>query len=139
MGPEVALIGTLVSGVVGFVGQMQQASAQQDAAKYQAAVARNNQIVAQQNAGYAAQAGAVEAQARDRRNAAVAGSILAGQGASGIDVASNAGTAGTIGGFSSLLGGANSFADKWMKYQNVGITPFSGANNLGDWSPRGAV
>jgi hypothetical protein len=87
MGPEVALIGTLVSGVVGFVGQMQQASAQQDAAKYQAAVARNNQIVAQQNAGYAAQAGAVEAQARDRRNAAVAGSILAGQGASGIDVA----------------------------------------------------
>jgi hypothetical protein len=59
MGPEVALIGTLVSGVVGFVGQMQQASAQQDAAKYQAAVARNNQIIAQQNAGYAAQAGAV--------------------------------------------------------------------------------
>jgi hypothetical protein len=189
MGPEVALIGTLVSGVVGFVGQMQQASAQQDAARYQAAVARNNQIIAQQNAGYAAQAGAVEAQARDRRNAAVAGSILAGQGASGIDVAStsskevrdsqeqlgrldtqtimarallqsrsytqeaanqgaeadlatqrasNAGTAGTIGGFGSLLGGANAFADKWMKYQNVGITPFSSANNLGDWSPRGA-
>jgi hypothetical protein len=189
MGPEVALIGTLVSGVVGFVGQMQQASAQQDAAKYQAAVARNNQIVAQQNAGYAAQAGAVAAQARDRKNASIAGSILAGQGASGIDVestsskelrdsqeqlgrldtqtimarallqsrsytqeaanqgaeadlatqrASNAGTAGTIGAFGSLLGGANSFADKWMKYQNVGITPFKSTDELGDWSPRGA-
>jgi hypothetical protein len=52
--------------------------------------------------------------------------------------ASNAGTAGTIGGFGSLLGGANAFADKWMKYQNVGITPFKSSDNLGDWSPRGA-
>lgn len=88
MGPEVALIGSLVSGVVGFVGQMQQASAQADAAKYQQAVARNNQIIAQQNASYASQAGAVQAQAQDRRNAAIEGGILAGQGASGIDTES---------------------------------------------------
>jgi hypothetical protein len=87
-GAELGLIGSLVSGVVGFVGQMQQASAQADAAKYQAAVARNNQIIAQQNASYATQAGAVESQARDRRNAAVAGSILAAQGASGVDIES---------------------------------------------------
>jgi hypothetical protein len=184
-GPEIALAATVVSGVVGAVGAIQQASAQQDAAKYQAAVARNNQITANQNAQYAAQAGAVEAQARDRRNAAIQGSLLAGQGASGIDIdstsskevrdsqeqlgrldtqtimarallqsrsytadaanqgaeaelqtqrASNAGTAGTIGAFSSLLGGATSFADKWQKYQNVGIAPFS--SSLGDWSPR---
>jgi hypothetical protein len=176
MGPEVALIATVASAVVSGVGAIQQGNAQADAAKYQAAVARNNQIIAQQNAGYAAQAGAVAAQARDRKNAAVAGSLLAGQGASGIDVestsskevrdsqeqlgrldtqtimarallqsrsytqeaanqgaesdlatqrASNASTAGTIGAFSSLLGGASGFADKWMKYQNVGITPFS--------------
>jgi hypothetical protein len=179
----------LASAVTGFVGQMQQASAQQDAAKYQAAVARNNQIIAQQNAGYAAQAGAVQAQARDRKNASIAGSLLAGQGASGIDVESTSSKEvrdsqeqlgrldtqtimarallqsrsiprrqptkgpkriwqhsaramparlGPLAGLAPCLGGANSFADKWMKYQNVGITPFSSANNLGDWSPRGA-
>src|SRR3954462_5215977 len=87
-GAELGLIGSLVSGVVGFVGQMQQASAQQDAAKYQAAVARNNQIIAQQNASYASAAGAAQAQAQDRKNAAIAGSILAAQGAGGIDVES---------------------------------------------------
>jgi hypothetical protein len=85
------------------VGAITQASAQQDAAKYQAAVARNNQITASQNAQYAAQAGAVEAQARDRRNASIAGSILAGQGASGIDINST-----NIQGGSGLTGAAGS-------------------------------
>jgi hypothetical protein len=32
-----------------------------------------------------------------------------------------AATAGTVGGFSSLLGGATSFADKWMKFQSEGV------------------
>ncbi len=85
-GAEIGLIGSLISGVVGFVGQMAQGQQQADAAKYQAAVARNNQIIAQQNASQAAQAGAIQAQSRDFRNRAVLGAIEAGQGAGGIDI-----------------------------------------------------
>src|SRR5205085_614920 len=38
--------------------------------------------------------------------------------------ARNAQTAGAISGFGSLLGGATSFADKWLKYQTVGVSGF---------------
>lgn len=83
-----SLVGSAVSGVTGFIGSMQQASAQADAARYQAAVSRNNQIIAQQNATRSAQAGAVQAQNRDLRTRQVLGQITAAQGASGIDVGS---------------------------------------------------
>lgn len=81
-----SLIGTAVSAVTGFVGSMQQASATKDAAEYQAAVARNNQIIAQQNAERSAQAGRVQTQNQDLRTRAVIGQIDAAQGASGIDI-----------------------------------------------------
>jgi hypothetical protein len=83
-----SIIGSVVSGVTGFVGSMQQASAQKEAAEYSSAVARNNQIIAQQNAERSAQAGRVQAQSRDLRTRAVVGQIEASQGASGIDLGS---------------------------------------------------
>jgi hypothetical protein len=168
----VSLVGSVVSGITGAVGAIQTAGAQADAARYQAAVNRNNQIIAQQNATRSAQAGAVQAQNRDLRTRQVVGQITAAQGASGIDIdstsskevrdsasqlgrfdaqtvydnamltsraesaqatnfgeqakldtmrASNAESAGLLGGFGSILGGATSFADKWLKFQTTGV------------------
>jgi hypothetical protein len=39
--------------------------------------------------------------------------------------AQNAQTAGTISGISSILGGASSFADKWMRFQTTGVPGFA--------------
>lgn len=86
---SLSLIGTAVSGVFGVVQSFTQASAQADAAKYQQAVARNNQIIAQQNAEVAARAGGIQAEQRDMRTRAVVGAQEAGQGASGIDLESD--------------------------------------------------
>lgn len=56
-----------------------------NAAKYQAAVARNNSTIAKQNANYAIQAGQVEAERSSLKGAANLANIKAGQAASGID------------------------------------------------------
>lgn len=77
---------TLIGGVFSFIGGQQQAAAQKDAANFQAQVARNNQIIAQQNATYARQAGAVEAQTQGIKTASVVGAEEAAQGSSGIDL-----------------------------------------------------
>lgn len=84
MGPELALISTVVGGAFSLFGQMQQGQAAAEQARYQAAVARNNQIIAEQNARYAATAGEAKAQASDFKNRAFLGAIEAAQGASGI-------------------------------------------------------
>ena len=55
------------------------------AAKYQAQVAKNNAIIANQNANYAIQAGQVEAERSSLRGASNLANIKAGQAASGID------------------------------------------------------
>jgi aspartate/glutamate racemase len=39
--------------------------------------------------------------------------------------AQNAQTAGTISGISSIIGGASSFADKWMRFQTTGVPGFA--------------
>ncbi len=79
---------TIGSSLLGAFGQIQQGQASAGAAKYQAAVARNNQIIAEQNARYSVAAGETQAQAQDFRNRALAGAVEAAQGASGIDVGS---------------------------------------------------
>jgi hypothetical protein len=79
------LAGSAISGVTGFIGAQQSAGASAAASSYQAQVARNNQIIAENNAQYAAQSGAVRGQTQDFKNAAVEGRIAAEQGASGID------------------------------------------------------
>lgn len=174
---SLSLIGTAIGGLTSFVGQMSQSSAAASQANYQAQVARNNQIIADQNSRYAAAAGEARAQSQSFKNRSIAGDIEAGQGASGIDLgsptledvrssaaqvgrldtatimqdaqlqsrgyaqqganygaqadvyglqASQARTAGMIGGFSSLLSSASSFSDKWMRFSDKGITPFGG-------------
>lgn len=163
---------TIIGGVMSFVGGQQQAAAQKDAANFQAQVARNNQIIAQQNADYARQAGAADTVTQGIKTAQVVGAEEAAQGSSGIDLttgsprevrrsttelgqldaatimhnaelrargaevqasnfgseaqlasmrASNASSAGTFSGFSSLLSAGSQFSDKWMKFKNEGV------------------
>lgn len=77
---------TAISTVVGAVGAISQGQAQKQQAEYQAAVARNNQIIAEQNKQYATQAGEAQAQAQGFKNRATLGAITAGQAASGIQL-----------------------------------------------------
>lgn len=166
-----SLAGSVISGGVGFLGAMQQGEAAEQASQYQAQVARNNEITANNNAIYASQVGAVRAQTQDLKNRAVLGQLEAQQSASGLDLGSessgevrrgarnlarldtetiynnallqvraaqqqgvnfeaqaglnelegsNARSAALMKGFGSLLGGATSFSDKWLRYQNPG-------------------
>lgn len=176
MGPEVALIATAASGVFGAVGAIQQGQAQAAQAQYLQQVARNNQIISEQNARYQATAAATKAQAEDLKNRDVLGAIAAAQGASGIAFdsptqtqiresqeqigrltsrtiydegllnarasqqqgagygaeaqlagmrASSASSAGTMSAFTSLLSGASSFSDKWMKFKTTGVPRYA--------------
>lgn len=75
---------TAISTVVGVVGAISQASAQSKQAEYQAAVARNNQTIAEQNKQYATAAGESQAQVQGFKNRAALGAIDAAQAASGI-------------------------------------------------------
>lgn len=171
--PAFALAAAAGSAVIGAYGSIQAGNAAATAANYQAGVARNNRVIAQQNAEYSAAAGMGQSQRADAKTRAVGGAIEAAQGASGIDTgvgspaevresareigrldaetimanamqqsraygaqATNFGaqaqldkmqgaqarTAGYIGAASSLVGGSSSFSDKWLRYQNVGVT-----------------
>jgi hypothetical protein len=88
MGPEVMLGMQAVSAVSGAVGGMREGAAAAKQASYQAQVARNNQIIAQQNADYSSQVGETQAQAQDLKSRASLGSIEAAQSASGLSLAS---------------------------------------------------
>jgi hypothetical protein len=57
-----------------------------NAANYQAAVAKNNQVIALQNAEYATEAGEAQANIVGLKGAETSGKVKAGQAASGIDV-----------------------------------------------------
>lgn len=170
-----SLAGSVISGGMGFLGAMQQGEAASQSAKYQAQVARNNEIIATNNAQYAAESGAARAQAQDFKNRAALGELESQQAASGLDLESgsnadvrrgarnvarldtetlynnallqvrgaqaqgvgfkaqagldelegrNAQSAAMTRGFGSLLGGASSFSDKWLRYQNTGVPGF---------------
>lgn len=81
-----SLAGSAGQAIFGAVGASQSAEASAKATQYQAQVARNNQIIAQNNAQYAVSAGDAAAQRADMKTRAVAGAIEAAQGASGIDL-----------------------------------------------------
>ena len=68
--------------------------AQGNASSYQAAVARNNAVIANQNADYADQAGMAQADATARKGAAMGGKIKTAQAANNIDV--NTGSAARV-------------------------------------------
>src|ERR1700716_266173 len=64
---------------IGAIGAMQSSSAQSANAQYQAQVARNNQIVAEQNAQLAIQTGEAKATTRSLQGAAALGRVKAAQ------------------------------------------------------------
>lgn len=83
-----SLIGTGVSAVTGAIGAMSNAAAQRKQAEYQAQVARNNQLIAEQQGRAATEAGEARAQAQGFKERSIGGMIEAGQGASGLDLGS---------------------------------------------------
>jgi hypothetical protein len=165
----VSMATSLGGSIMGGIGQQGQLSASADQARYQAQVAENNRTIADQNARYARQAGAGNAQAQDFQTRAQLGTATAAQGAAGVDVGSGspvevrssiqqlgrlktlqeiqqaetqaygyqtqatsfgaqaglsraqAASAEAAKGpalFGTILGGASSVADKWMRFQN---------------------
>jgi len=176
MGANASIIFTVLSAATSAIGAMQKGSADQQAAQYQAAVARNNQIIANQNAQYAIEKGRAAEEVKRERTAQMISSQRMRAGAAGLtldsgsplriqeDVAQqgeidaltirnnaareaygwesqgmgyaaqaqldemrgrSAREAGTLGAFSSIVGGASSVSDKWMKFKQAGLTPFS--------------
>ncbi len=84
----VSAAATVASTAFGIIGAQQQASAQAQAANYQAQVARNNAIIQERNAQAAIQAGETEAQNQQRKTAATLGAARAAMAASGLDTTS---------------------------------------------------
>jgi hypothetical protein len=78
----VGLIGGLISAVGSIAGGMAQANA----LNYQAQVAQNNAIIAQQNANYAIEAGQAKTAKVDMQEAEVGGQIKAAEAAGNVDV-----------------------------------------------------
>jgi hypothetical protein len=175
--PVVALALTGVSAAVSAVGAIQQGRAASNAANYQAQVARNNQVIADQNASFALQQGQQQTAAKQQQTAQTISDQRAITAASGIDPnrgssvriqgdtaalgaldaatisnnaartawgyetqgidfgaqasllqsqASSASTAGELGAFSSVIGGASSVASKWQTYNQQGVFSSSG-------------
>lgn len=74
------------SGAVGAMGASNQAKSMSAMSGYQAGVARNNQIIAEQNAQHALESGATAAENQSMKTAATLGEQKATQAASGLDV-----------------------------------------------------
>jgi hypothetical protein len=91
MCPGTLAIAGLVGAGVSAGGSILGGTAQGNAASYQAAVAKNNSIIADQNAAYAVEAGNAQAAATSLKGAATAGKIKAAQAANNVDV--NSGSA----------------------------------------------
>jgi len=79
-----AMLG-LIGGVISAFGAIQAGQAQKASADYQAAVARNNKIIAEQSAVYDLQSGQVEEQASRMKYGEAIGEAKAAQSASGIE------------------------------------------------------
>lgn len=84
----ISLGSTALSAGVGVIGALSNAAAQRKQAEYQAQVARNNALIAEQNARAATATGEAAAQAQSFRSRAAGAAIESGQGASGIDIGS---------------------------------------------------
>lgn len=91
--PAALIAGGIGAGVQAY-GQVEQGQAQANAANYQAEVARNNAVIANQGADYAISAGQAQSANVSRRGAANIGKIKTAQAASGVDV--NSGSAAAV-------------------------------------------
>ena len=95
MGIPAVMLGVGLAGAaVSAVGSMEAGSAAKASADYQSQVARNNALIANQNATWTAQAGESKVAAQGMKTAAVVGQAKAAQGASNIDV--NSGSAAAV-------------------------------------------
>lgn len=74
------------SAVIGGIGAFQSAHAASESAKYNSEMAANNATIAKQNATWASQAGEAQAGTAGLKTRAQAGSIIANEAASGVDV-----------------------------------------------------
>lgn len=83
--PIMAVAGIAGAGLQGF-GAYESAEANASAASYQAQVARNNAVIASQNAAWTAASGAAKEATQGMKNAAAVGNLRAKMGASGVDV-----------------------------------------------------
>jgi len=92
--PIISAVAGVAGAGIGAVGTMQQGAATAANARYQAQIAANNEIIANQNAAYAAAAGQTRAATVSRAGAARLAQIRAAAGASGIDV--NTGSAADV-------------------------------------------
>lgn len=86
MCPGTLAIAGIAGGAASAGGALLGGIAQGNASSYQAAVARNNAIIANQNADYAEQAGYAQADATARRGAATGAKIKTAQAANNVDV-----------------------------------------------------
>ena len=84
--PIIAGIAGIAGAGISAYGALYQGAATKEAASYQAAVAANNQIIANQNAQYAIQAGQQQAEAVSLKGAAQIAKVKAGLAANNIDV-----------------------------------------------------
>ena len=84
--PVIAAVAGIAGAGISAVGMVEQGQATANAANYNAQVARNNALIAGQNAEYATNAGLEKADIAARKGAAAGGRIKAAQAASGIDV-----------------------------------------------------
>lgn len=75
-----------VGAVAGAAGAAQQGAASADAARYQAQVANNNALIAEQNAQRASRVGAEKATREGLKSRAMVGAAIAGSAAAGLDV-----------------------------------------------------
>ena len=82
----IAAVGALAGAGVSAAGTVYSGMATGDAASYQAEVARNNSLIAEQNAKYASEAGTAQATAVSLKGAAKMGKIKTAQAANNIDV-----------------------------------------------------
>lgn len=86
--PVITMAATVAAGAVSAVGAVQQSQAQQGQAKYQAAVARNNQIMAKRAADEARERGRVDELNQRIKTRQLVGRQRASLAANGIDVGS---------------------------------------------------
>ncbi len=170
----------VASPITTVAGAGMSAYSQYQSAQYNAAVARNNQTIANQNAKIALQQGQQAEQAQRIKTGSMIGAIEAQQAASGVqtnsgsalNVRSSAAETGELdaltirynadlqaqnlkyqasqfgaqaaldesqgmwGVASSILGGASSVSDKWLKYQDIGV--FGGSETLMSGNPTAA-
>lgn len=92
--PELALAVGVAGTATSVVGSIASGQAASDAAHYQAAVANNNAIIAEQNAQAATKAGQEKVTEEGLRSRAKVGAAIAGAAASGVDV--NSGSAADV-------------------------------------------